>query len=113
MFKSFKSIGKVHISRSKKPYRVLCEVYAKLIAQLIRHWVMIAIGWRCILYNIIKTAELVGLYTRMITISFRKSKTALRRTLQDIKQTILNDDRRIRSIGQHTTFRLLQNVENP
>ena len=113
MFKSFKSIGKVHISRSKKPYRVLCEVYAKLIAQLIRHWVMIAIGWKCILYNIIKTAELVGLYARMITISFRKSKTALRRTLQDIKQTILNDDRRIRSIGQHTTFRLLQNAENP
>ena len=74
---------------------------------------MIVIGWRCILYNIIKTAELVGLYARMITISFRKSKTALRRTLQDIKQTILNDDRRIRSIGQHTTFRLLQNVENP
>ncbi len=113
MFKSFKSIGKVHTSRSKKPYRVLCEVYAKLIAQLIRHWVMIAIGWRCILYNIIKTAELVGLYARIITISFRKSKTALCRTLRDIKQTILNDDRRIRSIGKHTTFRLLQNVENP
>ena len=49
MFKSFKSIGKVHTSRCKKPYRVLCEVYAKLIAQLVRHWVMIAIGWRCIL----------------------------------------------------------------
>ena len=113
MFKSFKSIGKVHTSRSKKPYRVLCEVYAKLIAQLIRHWVIIAIGWRCPLYNIIKTAELVGLYARIITISFRKSKTALRRTLRDIKQTILNDDRRIRSIGKHTTFRLLQNVENP
>ena len=41
---------------------------------------MIAIGWRCILYNIIKTAELVGLYARIITISFRKSKTALCRT---------------------------------
>ena len=74
MFKSFKSIGKVHTSRSKKPYRVLCEVDAKLIAQLVRHWVMIAIEWRCILDNIIKTAELVGLYARMITISFHKSK---------------------------------------
>jgi hypothetical protein len=113
MFKSFKSIGKVHTSRSKKPYRVLCEVYAKLIAQLVRHWVMIAIGWRCILYNIIKTAELVGLYAPLITISFHKSKTALRRTLMDIKQTIINDDSRIRSIGKQITFRLLQNVENP
>ena len=113
MFKSFKSIGKVHTSKSKKPYRVLCEVYAKLIAQLVRHWVMIAIGWRCILYNIIKTAELVGLYARQLTISFHKSKTALRRTLRDIKQTIFSDNRRIRSIGKHTTFRLLQNVQNP
>ena len=113
MFRSFKSIGKVHTSKSKKPYRVLCEVYAKLIAQLVRHWVMIAIGWRCILYNIIKTAELVGLYARQRTISFHKSKTALRRTLRDIKQTIFSDNRRGRSIGKHTTFRLLQNVQNP
>ena len=113
MFKSFKSIGKVHTSRSEKPYRVLCEVYAKLIAQLVRHRVMIAIGWRCILYNIIKTAELVGLGARLITISFHKSKTALCRTLRDIKQTIFSDNRRGRSIGKHTTFRLLQNVENP
>ena len=29
MFKCFKSIGKVHSSRSEKPYRILCEVYAK------------------------------------------------------------------------------------
>ena len=63
--------------------------------------------------NIIKTAELIGLYARMITISYHKSKTALQRTLTDIKQTILNDDKRIRNIGQHTTFRLLQNVEYP
>ena len=58
---------------------------------------MIAIGWRCILYNIIKTAELVGLYARIITISFRKSKTALAELL-GIKQTILNDDRRIQAL---------------
>lgn len=95
MFKAFKSIGKVHTSRSQKPYRVLCEVYAKLIAQLVRHPIMIAVGWRCPLYNIIKTAELVGLYARLITTSFHKSKTALHRTLRDIKQTIINDDSRI------------------
>ena len=63
------------------------EVYAKLIAQLVRHWVMIAIGWRCILDNIIKTAELVTLYARLITISFHKSKTALCRTLRDTKHS--------------------------
>ena len=63
--------------------------------------------------NIIKTAELIGLYARTITISYHKCKTALQRTLTDIKQTILNDDKRIRNIGQHTTFRLLQNVEYP
>ncbi len=41
MFKCFKSIGKVHSSRSEKPYRILCEVYAKLIVALIRHWIML------------------------------------------------------------------------
>ncbi len=63
MFKCFKSIGKVNTSRSTKPERILCEVYAKLIAQLIRHWIMLATGWRCLQHNIIKTAQLITLHT--------------------------------------------------
>ena len=113
MFKCFKSVGKVNTSRRDKPYSILCEVYAKLITQLVRHWVMIATGWRCILYDIIQTAKLISLYARQLTISFRKSETALRRTLVDIKQTLLDSDKKERSRGKHTTLKHLQNAQNP
>lgn len=113
MFKCFKSIGRVNKSRREKPYSILCEVYAKLITQLLRHWIMIASGWRCIHHNIIKTAKLINLYARQITISFGKSKTALRKTLEEIKRTLLESEKRIRNQGKNTTLEHLQKVENP
>ncbi len=113
MFKCFKSVGSVNKSRREKPYSILCEVYAKLITQLLRHWIMIASGWRCIHHNIIKTARLINLYARQITISFGKSKTALRKTLEEIKRTLLKSEKRIRNQGKNTTLEHLQRVENP
>ena len=112
MSKCFKSVGKVNKSRREKSYSILCEVYAKLIIQILRHWIMIASGWRCIHHNIIKTAKLINLYARQITISFGKSKTALRKTLEEIKRTLLKSEKRIRNQGKNTTLEHLQAVEN-
>ena len=110
MFKCFKSIGRIHVSRSQKPYHFLCQVYAKLIAQLIKHWVMIATGWRCIQHDIIKTAKLIALYARSLTVSFHRSKTALRQTLEDIKRALQHTDSGRRRNGKQTTFKRLQNA---
>ena len=46
IFKCFKSISKLNVSRSQKPYRILSEIYAKLIAVLIENTVRVAIGYR-------------------------------------------------------------------
>ncbi len=113
MFKSFKSVGKVNTSKSTKPARILCEVYAKLIAQLIRHWIMLATGWKCILHDLIKTAKLIGRHARTLTMSFHKSKTAFYRTLRYIKQDLQYSDYGKHRAGKHTTYRQLKNVENP
>lgn len=113
MFKGFKSIGKVNTSRSKKPYRILCEVYAKLSAALIRHWVMLATGWRCLRHDILKTATLIGRYARMLIISFKESQTALCQTLEAIKQTLQNTDKRRRKSASQTTFKRLLDLQNP
>ena len=113
MFKCFKSVGKVHTSRSSKPYRILCEVYAKLIAQLIRHWIMLATGWRCLRYNIIETAKLITLHARALTMSFRKSKQALHQTFGDIKRTLQHSDGGRAWAGKQTTLRRLQDAALP
>ena len=41
LFKLWKSQGRVDESRSTKPWRILCEVYAKLLAMLVQHWVFL------------------------------------------------------------------------
>ena len=77
MFKGFKSIGKLQDSTSEKPYRILSEIYAKLIAVLIQHAIMLGAGYRHIQHSFIKTAKYIAGYARLLTVSFHHSKTAL------------------------------------
>ncbi len=48
LFDLCKQHGHLDKSRSEKPWRVLCEVYAKLLGLLIQHWVILGGGgwWR-------------------------------------------------------------------
>lgn len=45
LFDLWKTHGKVGHSRSSKPWRMLCEVYAKLLAMLIQHWLLLVSCW--------------------------------------------------------------------
>lgn len=46
LFKLWKSHGRIDESRSAKPWRVLCEVYAKLVAMVVQHWLLLVGCWR-------------------------------------------------------------------
>ena len=46
-------------TRGKQPWRVLCEVYAKLIAVLISHWVMLTELWEYPERSLVKAAQLI------------------------------------------------------
>ena len=114
MFKGFKSIGKLQKSRSQKPYRILAEIYAKLIALLIQQAVMLSAGYRHIHHSFIKTARYIAGYARLIALSFHHSKTALRKTLKAIKQAFDDGGSFQRSSGKNTTFHRIQEAtENP
>src|SRR5438045_50142 len=41
LFDLWKTHGHLERTRSGKPWRVLCEVYAKLLAVLLQHWVLL------------------------------------------------------------------------
>ena len=115
MYKCFKSISKLHVSRSQKPYRMLSEIYAKLIALLIQHTVMLGAGYRPIHHSFIKTGKHIAGYARLLTLSFHHSKTALRKTLKAIKRSFENGGSFQRSTGKNTTLRRIQEetTENP
>ena len=114
MFKGFKSIGKLQDSTSEKPYRILSEIYAKLIALLMQHAIMLGAGYRQIQQSFVKTAKYVAGYARLLTVSFHHSKTALRETLKNIKLSFQKGGSFQRSTGKNTTFRKLKEAtENP
>lgn len=46
VFKLWKSEGRLDKTRSAKPYRILTELYAKLVALLIQHWICLIELWQ-------------------------------------------------------------------
>ena len=110
MYKCFKSIGKVDTSRSDKPYRILCELYAKLIVAIIRHWIMLAVGWKCLKHSLTKTAELITTYARTLAIGFRRSIMSLRQTFDEIKRAFQNGCYIERRANRDTTLEYLENA---
>lgn len=45
LFKLWKSHGQIDAWRSAKPWRILCEIYAKLIGQIVQHWLLLLSCW--------------------------------------------------------------------
>jgi len=45
LFKRWKSLGQVDEWRTTNPWRILCEVYAKLMALLMQHWLLVVSCW--------------------------------------------------------------------
>lgn len=45
LFKLWKSHGQLDTSVSHKPWRILCEFYAKLIAMILQHWLLLTCSW--------------------------------------------------------------------
>ena len=59
LFKLWKSHGRVDEARSAKPWRVLCEVYAKLLAMVVQHWLFLVSCWAYPDRSLAKAAQTV------------------------------------------------------
>ena len=59
LFKLWKSHGHIDTSRSDKPWRVLCEVYAKLLAMIVQHWLFLVSCWSYPDRSLFKAAQTV------------------------------------------------------
>jgi Transposase DDE domain len=59
LFKLWKSHGQIDESRSRKPWRVLTEVYAKLLAMVVQHWLLLTGCWRYPDRSLAKAAQTV------------------------------------------------------
>jgi hypothetical protein len=71
LFKLWKQHGKIDESHSKKPWRVLCEVWAKLLAVLVQHWLALTGCWQFPNRSLVKAAQVVRLHAMHLLASLR------------------------------------------
>ena len=69
LFKLWKSHGALADSRSRKPVRQLCEVFAKLLALLIQHWLFLVTCWRAPNRSLVRAAQLVRQFALALAIA--------------------------------------------
>ena len=62
LFKVWKSHGRVDEWRTKKPARILCEIYAKLIGLAMHHWLLATSMWTNAERSLFKAAQVVMAY---------------------------------------------------
>ncbi|MBM7845515.1 IS4 family transposase [Herpetosiphon giganteus] len=62
LFKLWKSHGHVDEWRTKKPVRILCEIYAKLLGLVFQQWILVASAWDMAERSLFKAAQIVMAY---------------------------------------------------
>jgi hypothetical protein len=96
LFKLWKSEGQIDESTSQQPDRVLCELYAKLVAMIVQHWVLLVSGWEHVDRSLVKMAQTVRRYAWELARAVGR-RPAVRRivaALRTIFQTCCRVDRR-------------------
>jgi len=66
LFKLWKQHGQIDAWRTRKPWRALCELYAKLLAMMVQHWLMVVSCWSYPDRSLVKGAQTVRGYALML-----------------------------------------------
>jgi hypothetical protein len=69
LFKLWKSHGHLTDSRSHKTWRRACEIFAKLLALLIQHWLFLVTCWRCPNRSLVRAAQAVRQFALALAIT--------------------------------------------
>ena len=87
VFKRWKSQGKLDQTRSAKPWRVLCELYAKLLAMIVQHWVSLISLWGFPDRSLAKAVHTVQKYALQLAVRVW-NQTSTCETLRDIARVL-------------------------
>jgi hypothetical protein len=112
LFKLWKSHGRVDESRSTKPWRILCEVYAKLLAMLVQHWVFLVSFWAYPDRSLTKAAQTVQKHALHLASAFA-SVQRLGRALLTVKRCLAAGCRMNRRKKHPNTYQLLLQATGP
>jgi hypothetical protein len=106
LFKLWKSHGGVDESRSTKPWRILCEMYAKLLAMLIQQWMFLVGCWAYPHRSLVKAAQTVRKHALHLASAFGGLQR-LRTAITTVKRCLAAGCRMNRRRKQPNTYQLL------
>jgi hypothetical protein len=106
LFKLWKSYARVDTWRSRKPWRILCEVYAKLIGAIILHWILLTAVWQRANRSLFKAARAVQKYAVTLLLGLRHP-VDLTRILTSMLHCLMATCRVNRRAKQPSTYQLL------
>ena len=112
LFKLWKSQGHVDESRSTKPWRILCEVYAKLLAMLVQHWIFLVSFWAYPDRSLPKAAQTVQQHALHLAIA-SASVHRLGRALSIVTHCLTVGCRMNRRKKHPNTYQLLLDAPGP
>lgn len=106
VFKLWKSHGRIDESRSRQMWRVVCDVYAKLLAMIIQQWVALSSLWGYPDRSLVKAAKTVQKYALQLARFVWHCPRTIE-TLQSIERCLLAGCRMDRRKKHPTTYQLL------
>lgn len=112
LFTLWKSHGRVDESRSTKPWRILWEVYAKLLAMLVQHWVFLVSCWAYPDRSLTKAAQTMQKHALHLARAFARVKR-LREALMTVQRCLAAGCRMHRRKKRPNTYQLLLEAIGP
>jgi len=109
LFKLWKSHAKIDEWRTKNPWRILCEIYAKLIGLVIHQWIFIASLWKYPERSLFRAAKTIQKFSVALAISMKDPKR-LEQVLISLQQCLMAHCRQETRRKHPATFQLLMTV---
>ena len=110
LFKLWKSEGYIDESRSEKPWRILCEFYAKLIVMIIQHWILLIGCWEYPDRSFTKASKAIRRHAMNLAVAFAKdSIERLIEALEIIKQSLSSGCKIYKRKNEPNTYQILLN----
>jgi hypothetical protein len=112
LFKLWKSQGRVDEWRSAQPWRILCEVYAKLLAMIVQHWVLLVGCWHQPNRSLVRAAQTVQGYALALLSAVGKSPERVAELLEESHRCLGCAGRLTTRKKKPSTYQLLLTAPN-
>jgi len=106
LFKLWKQYGRIDESRSQRPCRVLCEVYAKLLGMIVQHWILLISAWSYADRSLAKAAKTVRNHALTLA-AILGHRQLVCKTLEIIQRALKRGCRINKRVKQPPNFQLL------